>query len=97
LEKVETGLGLELVKGKSFERACGFKGIWSANDIVQVIESILVTVENQGKENVIPRDKDEDNPMERFRRREGEMKMEWVTRFWKALDSIHKYSPLNLF
>jgi cell division control protein 45 len=91
LERVETGQGLELVRGNSFERACGYKGIWSSNDVVHVIEAILIIVENSGKENLVPREED---PHERFRRREGEMKMEWVTKFWKALDSINKYLTL---
>jgi len=34
-----------------------------------------------------------ENVSDRFRQREGEMKMEWVTRFWRALDAIDKYIP----
>ena len=96
LEKVQSGLGLELVgQGKCFERAWGYKGTWSANDVVQVIEATLVTMEGTGKENVHPitAEKEDNNPGERFRQREGEMKMEWVSRFWRALDSVDKYLP----
>jgi CDC45-like protein len=97
LEKVQTGMGLELIRGSTFERAWGFKGTWSANDVVQVIEATLVTMEeNSGKENVHPKDQGkDDNPSERFRQREGEMKMEWVSRFWKALDSVDKSDPIE--
>lgn len=94
LEKVQSGLGLELVgRGDCFERAWGYKGTWSANDVVQVIEATLVTMEETGKENIHPisAGKEDNNPGERFRQREGEMKMEWVSRFWRALDSVDKY------
>jgi hypothetical protein len=101
LEKVESVAGLELVQGKTFERAWGYKGVWAANDVVQVIEATLVTIEETGKENIIPGtrhgDAKEDNPVERFRQREGEMKMEWVTKFWKALDAIDKFEPPYCF
>ena len=104
LEKVQSGMSLELIQGKTFERRWGYKGTWSASDVVQVIEATLVTsMEETGKENVLPNstrratteDGKDDNPGERFRRREGEMKMEWVARFWRALDSVHKYQPPN--
>ena len=95
LAKVETGMGLELVQGRTFERGAGYKGSWSVNDVVNVIEAILVCTEirGTGKENVLPRDTSgkEENGMERFRQREGEMKMEWVTRFWNAIDAVDKY------
>ena len=91
LEKAQTGVGLDLVQGKEFERAWGYKGVWSACDVVQVIEAILVSVEEAGKENINPRnDGKDDGPAERFRQREGEMKAEWVARFWRALDAIDK-------
>ena len=91
LEKVETGVGLELVQGKVFERGWGYKGTFSATDVVQIIEATLVSVEEgSGKENITPREEGKDDPSERFRQREGEMKAEWVTRFWRALDSIDK-------
>jgi hypothetical protein len=71
---------------------------------VDVIQATLVSpVEETGKENVLPgagRDgagiaggKEDAPASERFRQREGEMKAEWVTRFWEALDSIDKYPP----
>lgn len=100
LEKVESGLGLELVQGKSFERAWGYKGSWSASDVVQVIEAALVSMEETGKENIHPNgdgaDGKEDTPAERFRRREGEMKMEWVSKFWRALDAVDKSETPSL-
>jgi cell division control protein 45 len=97
LAKVETGLGLELVQGKTFERGAGYKGSWSVNDVVNVIEAILVCTEirGSGKENVLPRNEGKEDGMERFRQREGEMKMEWVTRFWKALDAVDKFFPTD--
>jgi hypothetical protein len=108
LEKVEASQGLELVQGRSFERAWGYKGTWAAGDVVDVIQATLVSpVEETGKENVLPgtgRDgagitggKEDAPANERFRQREGEMKAEWVTRFWKALDSIDKYPSSNPF
>jgi hypothetical protein len=102
LEKVETGVGLELVQGKVFERGWGFKGTWGAIDVVQTIEATLVTeMEGTGKENILPRTedgKDDGNPGDRFRQREGEMKAEWVSRFWNALDAIEKSrAPSLLF
>lgn len=99
LEKVESTAGLELVQGRSFERAWGYKGTWAAGDVVDVIQATLVKGEQTDKENVLPvtrRDggpnggKEDAPPSEQFRQREGEMKAEWVTRFWKALDSIDK-------
>jgi cell division control protein 45 len=96
LEKAESGFGLELVQGKTFERGWGYKGTWSAGDVVQVIEATLVSVEEgSGKENITPPGEGkDDNPADRFRQREGEMKTEWVTRFWRALDAIDKSIPI---
>jgi len=93
LTKVGSGMGLELVQGRTFERGAGYKGSWSVNDVVDVIEAILICtdVRGTGKENVLPRDTaGKEDGMEGIRRREGEMKMEWVTRFWKALDAVDK-------
>jgi hypothetical protein len=97
LAKVETGMGLQLVQGKAFERAWGYKGTWAATDVVQTIEATLVTEEEgSGKENILPKkDGKDDNPSQRFREREGEMKSEWVSRFWRALDAIEKYFNPN--
>lgn len=96
LEKVQSGFGLELVQGQCFERAWGYKGIWSANDVVQVIEATLVTTTSEEKENIHPvTNGKDDSPSERFRQREGEMKMEWVSRFWRALDSVDKLTLLS--
>jgi len=95
LAKVETAMGLELVKGRTFERGAGFKGIWSVSDVVHVVEAILVAKDfGEGKENLVPlrggrNGKDEEG----LRAREGELKSEWVTRFWNALDAIDKSSP----
>ena len=63
--------------------------------LFKLIEATLVTMEETGKENVHPisAGKEDNNPGERFRQREGEMKMEWVSRFWRALDSVDKYLP----
>ena len=93
LEKVESGLGLQLVQGQAFERGWGYKGTWAALDVVLTIEATLVSIEEgKGKENVFPGEegKEVENPAERFRAREGEMKQEWVSRFWRALDAIEK-------
>lgn len=95
LEKAQTPIGLELVQGKEFERAWGYKGTWSACDVVQVIEAILVSVEETGKENISPLEAKDESPAGRFRQREGEMKAAWVTRFWTALDAINKSPPLS--
>ena len=90
LLKVESGVGLELVQGRSFERAWGYKGTWEAGDVVQVIEATLCAAEDGvGKENLPP----VEEAVERFRQREGEMKAEWVARFWKALDAVDKCPP----
>ena len=106
--KVQGSLGLELVDERAwgFERSWGFKGAWSAMDVVAVIEAMIVMTgegtASMDKENVRPVGEGKDDaPSERFRAREGEMKTEWMTRFWRALDAVDKYTtprrPAALF
>jgi hypothetical protein len=92
--KVQGGMGLELVQEGGFERSWGFKGVWSAGDVVEVIEALLVLSPGggEGKENVRPSEQNA-GAKERFRAREGEMKAEWVTRFYRALDAVDKSLP----
>jgi len=87
---VESGAG-------GYERWWGFTGAWSAMDVVAVIEAMIVMTgegtASMDKENVRPVGEGKDDaPNERFRAREGEMKTEWVTRFWRALDAVDKYT-----
>jgi cell division control protein 45 len=90
VEKVQGGMGLEMVQEGGFERSWGFKGVWSAGDVVEVIEALLVLSPggSEGKENVKP--SEDAGAKERFRAREGEMKAEWVARFYRALDAVDK-------
>ena len=74
--------------------------------MVAVIEAMIVMTgegtASMDKENVRPVGEGKDDaPSERFRAREGEMKTEWMTRFWRALDAVDKYTtprrPAALF
>ena len=103
VDKVQGSLGLEVVDERAwgFERSWGFKGVWSAMDVVGVIEAMIVTTGEEtasmGKENVRPVGDGKDGaPGESFRARDGEIKIEWVTRFWRALDAVDKYHPFVL-
>jgi CDC45-like protein len=93
LAGVETTMGIELVRGETFERGAGYKGTWGVSDVVNVVEAVLVMRESDGgKENLVPGARTRKDG-EGLRAREGELKSEWVDQFWKALDSIDKSPP----